>query len=318
MPAPLACLKLEPILRPMPWGEERWLASDLPGAESQVAGGPFAGRSLRALMLTRPAELMGPVLPAEGGRFPLLWKFIQARERLSLQVHPDAEAARRLGGGARPKTEAWCVLGADPDAELVLGLRAGVGRAELAAALHAAGAGDARALEALLQRLPARAGDFVYLPAGLLHALGGGILLAELQQASDTTYRAHDWGRLGPSGQPRALHRAEALAAVRPELHGPVPFEAPRSGRPGLGCPFFELERLTLAPGQELVLEAGLPRLLTCLTGAFELDGPSLGPGQTALVPAAAAARLGASESSVGLLATARPPEEGQEEGASR
>jgi len=290
----------------MPWGSERWLVSDMPGAESLVSGGALAGTSLRALMETRAGELLGPVPPAEGGRFPLLFKLIEARERLSVQVHPDGPAALRLGRGARPKAEGWHLLGAAPGAELVLGLAPGVDRTELEAALRRG------ALEPLLGRSPARAGDFVYLPAGLLHALGGGISLLELQQASDTTYRVHDWNRPGLDGRPRALHLEEALEAIDFGLRGPAPFAAPTSGRPGLRCPWFELERIEFRAGEGLALEAGLPRVLACLEGALALEGgPCLGPGEVALVPAAAAARISAAGRAVGLLGTALIPGEG-------
>jgi mannose-6-phosphate isomerase len=302
MPTALPPMPLEPIPRVLPWGSERWLVSDLPGAESAVARGPLAGASLRELMTRHGPELLGPILPAEGGRFPLLLKLIEAREALSVQVHPDEDTAARLGHGARPKTEAWHVLAAAPGAELVLGLQPGCGPTELAAAF-----GSDR-LEALLWRVPARVGEFFYLPAGLVHAIGGGLRLAEVQQTSDTTYRLHDYGRAGLDGRPRPLHREQGLAAVRHGLRGPVAAARPASGRPGVRGPFFSFERLELRAGERLELPGGAPRVLCCLEGALALDAASgrleLGAEETALVPAALGAQVATAGPAVALLAT--------------
>ncbi|HSA22779.1 MAG TPA: hypothetical protein P5076_15095, partial [Myxococcota bacterium] len=163
-------------------------------------------------------------------------------------------------------------------------------------------------LEGLLWRVPVRAGEFYYVPAGLVHSIGAGVRLAEIQQPSDTTYRLHDFGRAGLDGRPRPLHREEGLASVRHGLRGPVPAAEPASGRPGVRGPFFCLERLELRAGERLELPGGAPRALCCLSGVLALGAASgrleLGVEETALVPAALDAELEAAGPAVALLAT--------------
>lgn len=215
----------EPIFKPKPWGGrklatllgkaapadipigESWEVSDLPGAESRVARGPLAGKSIGQLIdawgdgLTGAAELVD-------GRFPLLIKFLDAREKLSVQVHPKALADPAAPEPAGVKHEAWYVLDAEPDAGMYIGLKPGVGPEQVRAA------GSSPALAELHQFRPVRRGDCFYLPSGTPHALGGGLLVAEVQTPSDVTYRLYDWGRLGLDGQPRELHVAQALENI--------------------------------------------------------------------------------------------------------
>jgi mannose-6-phosphate isomerase len=176
--------------------------------DNAVREGPFAGQSLRALCAARGAELLGH-RAGDGAGCPLLVKLIHARDLLSIQVHPDDATAARLAPGARGKTEAWYILRAEPGARLIYGLRGGIDRAGVAAAVAEG------TLEQYVTYLPVRTGDVVFVPAGTLHAIGAGIVLCEVQQASTLTYRLYDWQRRGADGQPRPLHVAEALVALR-------------------------------------------------------------------------------------------------------
>ncbi|MBI2321891.1 MAG: class I mannose-6-phosphate isomerase [Chloroflexi bacterium] len=259
--------------------------------ENPVRDGPFAGQPLSALCVALGSELLGH--RAHGGRgCPLLLKLIHARELLSVQVHPDDATAARLAGGERGKTEVWYVVAADPGAQLVYGLHPGVDRGAVAAAVAEG------TLEQLVARLPIAAGNVVYVPAGTLHAIGAGIVLCEVQQASQLTYRLYDWGRVGLDGQPRPLHVAEALVAlhfpqppartVRPLPLGPgrhllaacrsFAFEALR-GTPALstdGGSFevllaVETEALVAWAGGERRLAAGEALLLPAALGRYEL-----------------------------------------------
>ncbi len=318
MASPLPPLKFTPIIKPLPWGGrkletlfgkvlpdglpcgESWEVVDLPGDQSLVAGGPLAATSLSSLVGGRPDELLGEA-PLLMGRFPVLFKLIDATQTLSVQVHPDAEAAGRIGGGARPKTEAWYILQADPGAVLYLGLKAGVGRPELRRALETGKVAD------LLNPVEVQAGDFIYLPAGSLHAIGSGIVLAEIQQASDTTYRVFDWNRVGLDGKPRQLHVEEALESIDYDLRGKPANAGPVSGRPGIRCKLFSIERVSLGAESETPLEAGRPRIVCCIEGTGAVGGTgteplSLGLGETCLVPACRAAGLRSGSGGVFLL----------------
>jgi mannose-6-phosphate isomerase len=318
MASPLPLLKFTPIMKPLPWGGrkletlfckvlpdglpcgESWEVVDLPGDQSVVADGPLAAHSLSSLVATRTDELLGEA-PLLMGRFPVLFKLIDATQTLSVQVHPDEAAAGRIGGGARPKTEAWYILQADPGAVLYLGLKEGVGQEDLRRALRDGVVGD------LLMQVRVQPGDFIYLPSGSLHAIGSGIVLAEIQQASDTTYRVFDWNRMGLDGQPRPLHVEEALESIHFDLRGKPPHAGPLSGRPGIRCKSFSFERVGLGAGSETPLEAGRPRLVCCIEGEGAVDGTGTDPltvrvGETCLVPACRAAGLRSEKGGMFLL----------------
>ena len=303
-------LLLRPRLDPKPWGGRRLEQFGLalpPGErigeavvtamDATIAAGQFAGESLAQRVLPNPAAYVGSRgLAATGDRpiFPLLVKLIDAEENLSIQVHPnDAEAARlgdRLG-----KTECWYILDAAPGAAIYLGLQPGVSVDEFAAACRAA-RGDAAAL---LRRIPVSAGMTILTPAGTVHAIGAGVLLYELQQPSDITYRLDDWGRVDANGRPRQLHLAEGLAVLKPDYR-PDPI-APIDLATGAGrrqflvaCRYFALERIALAGGEIVPVDAlGSPQVLTCLRGRAEVsvDGLSgvLNAGESVVIPARAA-----------------------------
>jgi mannose-6-phosphate isomerase len=217
-------LTFAPILKATTWGGRRlettlgkrlppgervgesWEVSDWPGDVSVVAGGPLAGRSLHELLEADATALLGrPQRAADGGRFPLLAKFIDAAEDLSVQVHPSDATEARLGPSARAKTECWYVVAAAPGAAVFLGARPGVTREAFASAIRSED--RARILETL-NRIEVKAGDFIHVPGGTVHAIGAGTLLAEISQTSDTTLRLFDWNR-----RPRRpMHVEEGLA----------------------------------------------------------------------------------------------------------
>ncbi|MCC6357097.1 MAG: class I mannose-6-phosphate isomerase [Phycisphaerales bacterium] len=223
--APPQPLVFEPILKARPWGGDRlasllgkhaadaaaarapigesWELVSLPGEESRVARGPLVGTTLADIVAAWGPRLTGAAALADG-RFPLLIKFLDARENLSIQVHPKPAPTRPAGAPAI-KHEAWFVIAAEPGSKLYIGEKPGVTLADFRAA-----AGTA-AMVPLLRAWPAKPGQCFYLPSGTPHALGAGVLVAEVQTPSDTTYRLYDWDRLGLDGRPRELHVAAAL-----------------------------------------------------------------------------------------------------------
>lgn len=279
------------------WGVgETWELVDREKENSLVAEGSHAGSTLRSLVRGRGKELLGATRLSPGGEFPLLVKFLDAREHLSVQVHPHDAIAKTLAAGDAPKTECWYVLDAQPDAAVWLGFRSGVGRADYERA-----AGRAEVVE-LLERHPVTAGDFVFVPGGTVHAIGAGIVLAEVQQTSDTTYRIYDWERTDERGRPRPVHLGEALGAIRfgERVAGAVrPSLAsvgPSARRATLvECSAFAVDLVDLAQGGELALDTrGEALVLVILSGAGTIAGigkdKALAPGGTWLVPAIAGA----------------------------
>ncbi len=194
--------------KPLPPGVpigESWEITDRPAAASVIANGPLAGKDLRWLMEHHAKELLGPAR-AQNGRFPLLLKLLDAEEKLSLQVHPPASVAARFGG--EPKTEMWYIADARPGAEIYAGLRRGVTRAEFERRINDGTVTDC------FHRLPVKAGDVMFLPSGRVHAIGAGLVIFEIQQNSDTTFRVFDWNRPGLDGQPRELNVEQSLQCI--------------------------------------------------------------------------------------------------------
>lgn len=218
-------LKFTPILKERLWGGnklatvlekptegdrigESWELSGVPGDISVVANGHYRGRTLKDLIAAYSRSLLGDrVLDLFGTDFPILVKFIDAREDLSIQLHPGDELARKRHGSFG-KTEMWFVMEADPGSELIIGFNRDVSREEYQNALQAG-----RLLE-LLNYEPVGEGDTFFINSGKIHAIGGGILLAEIQQSSDVTYRVYDFDRKDASGNPRELHTDLALDAM--------------------------------------------------------------------------------------------------------
>lgn len=245
------------------------------------------GTPLSELIVRYGAQLTGTQIT---GEFPLLLKLLDAKQALSVQVHPD-DAYAQAHENKLGKTEAWIILAAEPGAQLVYGLRPGVTRDMLRQAFE-----TEAPLEPLLRFVPVQAGDVFYIPAGMVHAIGGGILLYEIQQSSDVTYRFYDWNRADAQGNKRPLHIRQALDVVRPELQleavQPQPLPDAHCRRELLlDTPYFGVERLndcqevpfSAHPEAFSVLTALSDGQLSCPEGRLSCALPA---GQTVLLPA--------------------------------
>ncbi len=186
---------------------ESWEIACHHNGQSKILNGDLKGLTLEQALLEKGQDIIG--IPfKQGDKFPLLIKFIDAKSKLSVQVHPEDDYAAFNENGELGKSEAWYILQADPGAKLVAGLKDGVTKEVFKEKL------EANALEEVLNEVEVKAGDVLNIPAGLIHAIGDGILLAEIQQNSDTTYRVYDWGRLGLDGKPRELHVEKSLDVI--------------------------------------------------------------------------------------------------------
>lgn len=214
---------------------EAWLISDHSTAETRVAEGPYEGKTLQDVLRMDAKSILGTrARLTVHGRFPLLLKLLDANDILSVQVHPDDDTAARLGEPDTGKTEMWYVLEALPGAELYCGLKPRCARESLMEAVHN------QTLDRLLHRFGVEEGDSVLVPAGMVHAIGPGLLLAEIQQNSDLTYRLYDWGRTQADGRPRELHLDKALTSIH--------YGAPPCGvAPGLALEESPVHRSILA-----------------------------------------------------------------------
>jgi mannose-6-phosphate isomerase len=253
---------------------ESWEISGVEGQVSVVCEGPHRGKSLQDLIQRFGADLLGHrVMAVHGSQFPLLFKLLSSARDLSLQVHPnDEQASRMVAPGALGKTEMWVVLQADPGACLYNGFVEDYSGDDLEARTR-----EGRLME-VIHRCDVRAGDVFYIPAGRVHTIGGGLLIAEIQQSSDTTYRIDDFGRLDDQGKPRALHLNEALQVMRCDGPGQPALPEPLEGLPGhllARGPYFECNRMAVRGGDSLNLDrAGLdsPVILMVLHGKAVLD----------------------------------------------
>ena len=269
-------LPLEPQFRERVWGGQRLRAADPPigeawiaYGESVVATGPLAGRKLADLAAEHGAELLGSSVHDRYGRhFPLLAKILDCADWLSVQVHPTDEQARRMVGPEEfGKTEAWFFIEAEPDARILLGVRPGTTAAELASAIREGLVAE------IAEKVPVRSRQAVLVPAGTLHALGPGLLLYEIQQESDTTYRAYDWGR--PQSTGRKLHIEESVEVTTTD-EPPKPTTPVVAGASGtadaIDCPYFDLD-LAGVGATPLLLDTGDRsfHILTAIEGAAEI-----------------------------------------------
>lgn len=284
--------RLETVLdKPLPEGNdfaESWEVADHGGDRSLVAAGPLQGASLGELTAKRGQELLGRHHPQS--RFPLLFKFLDSNKALSVQVHPNDAAAALLNPPDLGKTEAWVVLHAEPDAFVYAGLKRGFDRHALEREVHRG------TVELCLHKLQPRVGDCLFIPAGVVHALGPGLVIAEIQQASNTTYRLHDWNRIDASGQPRALQVEQSLQAIDYD-YGPVSPQTPQpSQRPHverlMACDKFVLDRWTISARADYIGGDDRFHIVSVLDGAVEVAGDvanePLRRGQTLLIPASA------------------------------
>ncbi len=243
---------------------ESWEIVDRPEAQSVIRGGKFAGKTLRQVISTQPVEIMGLKWPKKK-EFPILVKWLDCRERLSLQVHPPAALAQSLKG--EPKTETWFIADTQPGASLIVGLKKGVTREQFEKAIAD------NTLDQCVHRFPVAEGDSILVRSGQVHAIDGGNLILEIQQNSDTTYRVYDWGRTGLDGKPRQLHVEESLASIQWDDFEPSPVRgAPTSGVIA-ECAEFRIRRVVLDRDEGLSFTAGeQPRILSVITGG--LSGP--------------------------------------------
>ena len=267
---------------------ESWEISDRPNDENVVTNGEFAGTNLRWLMENHASEILGGARPAAAGRFPLLCKILDARDKLSLQVHPPAAKAAELKG--EPKTEMWFIADAAPGAELFVGLKRGVTRAEFEKKIADGSVADC------FHRVPVRAGDTRFLPSGRVHAIGTGLVIFEIQQNSDTTYRVFDRNRTGLDGKPRELHIAQSLASIdfndfEPKLvETKFITDGQVQKRVLVKDPLFNVETWKLNSGARGLLKPGKLQIVAVTKGEIEIQGGSatvnLSAGQFSLIPA--------------------------------
>jgi mannose-6-phosphate isomerase len=272
--------------RELPAGKpvgESWELADLAEGTSVVSNGPAAGETLTRVTSALGERLLGGAAAMPDGRFPLLLKLLDANDILSLQVHPDAAAAASIGGGAAAKTECWYVL-ESRGGYIYKGVEAGVDAAAFRRAV------EADDVEPLVRRVGVAAGDFHYLPAGTVHALGAGVVLAEIQTPSDTTYRVTDWGR------GREIHVERAMECIHFEPAADTPPGA--DGETLLATEFFTVARRERQGGGVWALPAGRCAALMFLSAAAAAavchEGEAeasvaAGAGDTVLVPASLA-----------------------------
>lgn len=253
---------------------ESWEIVDRSEAQSVVAGGPLCGRTLHELWTQDREEIFGDVPNAP--RFPLLIKILDAREKLSLQVHPPQKVAGRLGG--EPKSEFWYVAGADPKAELFLGFREPITPKSFEERLR-----DGSVVN-YIHRIAVQSGDAVFLPAGRVHAIGAGSLLIEIQQNSDTTYRAFDWNRTDPTtGAERDLHVEQAIQCIDFEDVQPQLIESEDDLL--ISDHAFEIRKWNLDEAREAA-PPGQFAIVCCLTGNLSCGHATFAAGEVFLIPA--------------------------------
>ena len=220
---------------------ESWEIVDRPEAQSVIAGGRFDGRTLRDVIAAHSADIMGPQWKADRP-FPILVKWLDCRERLSLQVHPPAEVAPRLKG--EPKTENWYIAEAAPGSHLIVGLKRGATKDQFEKAIHDL------TLENCVHRFSVSAGDSILVRSGQIHAIDGGNLILEIQQNSDTTYRVYDWGRVGLDGKPRQMHVSESLQSIKWDDFEPAPVRGEPKPAVIAQAQEFTIRRVPLAAGE--------------------------------------------------------------------
>lgn len=257
---------------------ESWEIVDRPEAQSMVQAGPYRGRSLHDLWINERLAIFGKIFDAP--RFPLLIKLLDCYEKLSLQVHPPPHAAAVLGGES--KTEFWYIVQAEPEAELYLGLRSPVTATEFRTALSNGTAAD------LVERIPVKAGDSFFIPSGRLHAIGGGNVIVEVQQNSDTTYRVFDWNRVDEKGAPRELHVAEAIQCINFNDCGSGRTNA--DGESLVQDKLFAVDRWLLNRPRELASPDHFAIAL-CLRGRLQCEDYAFSAGDFFMLPAAAESR---------------------------
>ena len=266
---------------------ESWEIADRPDATSVISNGALAGKSLRWLMENHAREIIGGDTVPE--RFPLLVKILDAQDKLSIQVHPRSTVASRLKG--EPKTEMWYIAQAQPNAELYVGLNSGVTREEFEQKLHQG------AVAECIHRVPVATGDVMFLPSGRIHAIGAGLVIFEIQQNSDTTYRVFDWNRVDANGKARELHIAESLASIDFSDYAPEQVKSKYSENRTLKVrflvhnEFFQVDAWRVKRRVRFHMDLDSVQILGILQGRLTVQYGGadylFGPGEFALLPAA-------------------------------
>ena len=276
---------------------ESWELVDRKGEQSIVAEGTHKGKTIRELLESAPADILGP------GRkgsipFPILIKWLDCQDRLSLQVHPPAAIAPILGG--EPKTENWYIADCDEDASLIVGLKQGVTREQFTQALK-----DNK-VATCVHRFPVKPGDSILVESGRMHAIDAGNLILEIQQNSDTTYRVYDWGRVGLDGAPRQLHLEESLQSIDFNDYEPGTLKIVPGAQTLADCKEFRIRKFELQPGdRSLELAAGKSARLIHVVKGRVTDSESrakLEKGRNYLQPYVTCTNLSADEPATVLV----------------
>lgn len=278
---------------------ESWEISAREEADSLVKGGALDGRTLTQLWADPDLRLpiFGENAP-RGDRFPLLFKILDARDKLSIQVHPPAELATGMGG--EPKAEVWYIAHAEPGAMLYAGVRHGVDEESFREAIEAGRA------ERCVHAIPVETGQHLFIPSGRLHAIGAGLLIFEIQQNSDTTYRVYDWNRPGIDGKPRQLHVEESLECIDFTDIEPDMDEA--EGALLIECDHFRVEKHQLTAGESVIgITRGRFAVVIVITGLIGKGGTTFKPGDFFLVPAGAEGNGLGTETAAEILLTTWP-----------
>lgn len=267
---------------------ESWELSEHESGPSVISNGPLKGRTLSSVVTEYPAAILGADIAARHKNLPLLFKFIDANDKLSIQVHPDDEYAGRHENSLG-KTEAWYVVHAEKGAKLICGLAKPLTRSEVEAGIKSS------SLEKLLQEFEVKSGDCFFVPAGTVHAIESGLIIYEVQEVSDVTYRLYDWGRVDDKGNPRDLHIEKSLKVMNfndTENHKTEPVVFNESwGRCEIitACEYFILYKHIIT-GVNTINTSGKFKVITPLSGAVTIeynDGSEiLKQGETALLPA--------------------------------
>ena len=290
-------LFMEPIFKETVWGGDKirtvfgkeipsehtgesWEAAAHANGHSRIRNGALKGKTLQEAVLEAPEKIMGTEVTQKfGTHFPLLIKIIDANDNLSVQVHPDDAMAHTLEGPQEDgKTEMWVVLDAKPEAKLIYGFKKDITQQEFAKAI------EDQTLEEVVNWIPVKKGDTFFIPAGTLHAIGAGILIAEIQQNSDTTYRVYDFGRLGLDGKPRELHTEKAKQVT--DLSSSLGKEFSDIDA-GVCCEFFKTYRRALNGKNEIIVDPAHFQFIMVLEGSGRINCQEFNMGDTILLPAA-------------------------------
>lgn len=273
-----------------PYGES-WELVDRLDAQSVATSGAFVGNSLHSLWTQYRAEVFGADYENMGGRFPILLKILDARDDLSIQVHPPVDLAKSLGG--EPKTEMWIIAACDPGAKLHVGLRRGVTREGFHRALE-----DGSVAECV-HAIEPRPGESIFIPSGRLHAIGAGFLIHEIQQNSDTTYRVFDWNRPGLDGKPRELHVDKSMTSIDFDDFEPS-MDSPR-GTTLAECPYFRTDRHFVDAANVFApRDSDRFSILSMMAGCLQSrDGRSFYAGDTILLPRGSQALMASSDTTL-------------------